>query len=644
MKGSKTTYRTLRDDDQFRLLLIQPGEYHEPVSCDLQVACLDTCRSYKTLSYVWGDPYATRSIYLDGCEHWITTNLHIALQRLRSQAKAIAVWIDALCINQSDTIERLQQVSIMAQIYSSCEEVIMWLGLEIEEDTNPRAQELAKTLITLFQRQRTGGLPRNNHNSGNYHVLLAHAIIYILASNKHIHELPCFVEDQGSMWKVSPGFMPALRALHSFMSLPYWSRAWIVQEIILPSSGWVVHGQEQIHWSVLAHAVGNFDIHISDCCKDIFATIPLEERKLFAFFETKVKDIEYIRQRRSTGTRLKLEWLLPHFFSRRATDPRDKVYALLSLVDPAQAELIKPDYDKPAQDLYEELTIHFLNSNRDFNLLVGEGTRNPELPSWIIDWGRVYDPDLWEWDRERQWMYDHYSSGKGQEFYAELVQKSKLKVNAMLVDKIAEVGPLMDSMYLGDVSCMSFEDILYIRNAVCSPLLTSEEREEWMEKYWRTICGDLICKADESDWGITMSRVKADDRLIFERWREEQNLAVEEIFDSTKEKDDIDRFQYSVAGATRNRRFFITDHGYLGLGPSQMQAGDDIYVICGSRVPFVFRRSLEAETNYAIHAQDVKGISSDKTFRLLGDCFVYGFMDGEIFGDGVSRKESLYIE
>ena len=56
----------------------------------------------------------------------VTENLHHALLQLRQMADVQHLWIDAICINQSNLREREQQVSIMGDIIASAE-VIVWL-------------------------------------------------------------------------------------------------------------------------------------------------------------------------------------------------------------------------------------------------------------------------------------------------------------------------------------------------------------------------------------------------------------------------------------------------------------------------------------------------------------------------------------
>jgi len=121
------------DGDNIRLLRLLPNEDEAaPLLCELRNYSLrissPRTHLYEALSYVWGNPKETLSIYVDKYRFQVTVNLHAALSRLRDRSFERTIWIDAICIDQSNMDERKQQVQIMAKIYSNAHRVIVWLG------------------------------------------------------------------------------------------------------------------------------------------------------------------------------------------------------------------------------------------------------------------------------------------------------------------------------------------------------------------------------------------------------------------------------------------------------------------------------------------------------------------------------------
>src|SRR3954471_19944384 len=116
------------DGGGIRVLHLHPGTWHEEISCHLTHVSLDNKPEFQALSYVWGKPDDTSPVKLDGCLFSVTKNLEAALRRLRLKGSERIIWIDQLCINQSDIVEKSQQVAMMPQIYKNCKEVFLWLG------------------------------------------------------------------------------------------------------------------------------------------------------------------------------------------------------------------------------------------------------------------------------------------------------------------------------------------------------------------------------------------------------------------------------------------------------------------------------------------------------------------------------------
>jgi hypothetical protein len=116
---------------QFRLLYLMPLAEDEPrIRCHLKVASLGdgTSGTYEALSYVWGDQTDTLPILVNGLEFRCTHNLHGALQRLAPEQGTRILWADAICIDQTNNMERTRQVQHMQWIYTNAAAVLAFLG------------------------------------------------------------------------------------------------------------------------------------------------------------------------------------------------------------------------------------------------------------------------------------------------------------------------------------------------------------------------------------------------------------------------------------------------------------------------------------------------------------------------------------
>ncbi|KAF2084285.1 hypothetical protein K490DRAFT_1867, partial [Saccharata proteae CBS 121410] len=129
------TYEQLSCNDSTRLLTIYPGSWESPLRCSLTETPFSENAVYTALSYTWGSQVTDVLLDCDGKILYITRNLANALRRIRSERIAYAFWIDAVCINQSDPLERSQQVSLMKRIYESAADVLVWLGEEAEDSS-----------------------------------------------------------------------------------------------------------------------------------------------------------------------------------------------------------------------------------------------------------------------------------------------------------------------------------------------------------------------------------------------------------------------------------------------------------------------------------------------------------------------------
>ncbi|KAF1836320.1 heterokaryon incompatibility, partial [Decorospora gaudefroyi] len=114
---------------EVRLLSLLPGRYDDDIQCRLVHSKLLENTNFEALSYTWGDSnLKLRSVILNGIRFPVTPNLWDALATFRSETVDRVLWIDALCINQSDNDEKSVQIQLMREIYRSTSQVLIWLG------------------------------------------------------------------------------------------------------------------------------------------------------------------------------------------------------------------------------------------------------------------------------------------------------------------------------------------------------------------------------------------------------------------------------------------------------------------------------------------------------------------------------------
>jgi hypothetical protein len=351
-------YKRIQDYSASRVLVLNPGE-----KTDKLAGCLEDMwigvegPRYSALSYVWGEPQFDDLILIDGKRLAITNSLGIALRRLRPVAgqPAVRIWIDQICINQRDTVERNQQVRLMHAIFRDAHRVLVWLGADADGHA-PRAFQLANALRSIFEDKLLSSLCKSKGANFDW--------------------IP--VEN----WK-------SLRELNK---LPWFRRAWIPQEIGTDAKATVHWGSEEIQWETLHHSMKMLEAQGWELKKKY----KIDSSSVTLLFRRFVE-----QPRDGPGGRARHSFIYQLCLSARnsATDPRDHVFSQLghysAWIEAEQALIIQPDYDNTVAAVYHEIAIRALTVDDSLMLLNavsdnGE-TRPPlpgpaVLPSWVPRW------------------------------------------------------------------------------------------------------------------------------------------------------------------------------------------------------------------------------------------------------------------
>ena len=215
---STTPYGSLnRERHEIRVFQFvePPSPPQLSIHCKLETLSLNgDIPPYIALSYQWGpmlQPDApTIPVFVDGVPYAPTSNLMLALMYLGAHMldapSRVLVWVDAICINQKDAVERGHQVDLMGRIYSCAMSVWCWLM----PDSGPNQNSMATAAFDLL-------IECSEHHSG-------------LAPT--LQDVPLVSEDWLLSQLQDPSREWAWKGLEFLLNQPYWKRNWIVQEIM----------------------------------------------------------------------------------------------------------------------------------------------------------------------------------------------------------------------------------------------------------------------------------------------------------------------------------------------------------------------------------------------------------------------------
>lgn len=114
---SSFRHSALRNVQSARVLVLHPAISRDaPVECRLRAFKLSNPPRYEALSYTWDDQKPSRPIQYNGSKLLVTLNVEAALKQLRRGIFQRNVWVDAICIDQSNLDERSSQVPLMNKI------------------------------------------------------------------------------------------------------------------------------------------------------------------------------------------------------------------------------------------------------------------------------------------------------------------------------------------------------------------------------------------------------------------------------------------------------------------------------------------------------------------------------------------------
>lgn len=282
------------------------------------VVLAEAQKTHEPISYCWqkyGKRQRTKQIpiFVDGTFLDVTESLHDVLSRIRLRGRdgPRTKWADAICINQKDETEKDHQLPLMGNIYQGGRQTLLWLG------TANILTGLAFRYIRKWHQQAT-------ENQSSSIDIDKNAVIYV----------------------------PAVK--YGMLERKYFTRGWVVQEIVLSGHVSVLCGGHTVVWDVLYQG--------KDTRRAQFAAA-LNFGSDLVFHQ-----IQYLRNKK-TRTQSLVE-VMVDLSKTQVTDARDKIYSVLGLV-PKQLMLvpITPESGKDADEVFKDFTERSLLAGNDLTVL-----------------------------------------------------------------------------------------------------------------------------------------------------------------------------------------------------------------------------------------------------------------------------------
>lgn len=559
---SENTVFSEQDRWAIRCVSLEPGLGVEPLRCELVASHLGTMRGkYEALSYTWGDLSQKALIYLNGRPLQVTANLACALRHLRRPRDNRLLWIDALCINQTDGSEVNTYVQRMWSIYQNSRNVVVFLG-ESQHGSD-------QALQLLFELSCLSTDPNERHTQ----------ITKLLEDDQ-----------KSSHWK----------ALLKLMQRPWWSRAWIIQEYAVAPRVIFLCGLARLDGDVFNQAMEHWIDYRYN------AKVPYRWQHLVRhILLTPINHLLSTRhQYQSSSPQAKPAPIDILYRSRgsRASDPRDKVYSLFRLI--AEDPRLQPDYSRSVYDLYKDVVKSMIDSSGTLEILSHHNAGNvglPGMPTWCPDWTVMRGG--------RYLLQQKQYSAAGNTHAHATFHDNTLTVKGRALDRIelvskptkysdfkhkwamhATVKALWDlASKKGNLSGRQIPDV---PAEFPSTLVSSRSRQRGPDG-WKSHA--LDSRAVEEMWSVWCRSCNNHYTLD----RADENLAK--------------TFEDAMLSALYGKVFFVSRQGYFGLVDATAQVGDTIAVLLGGEVLFALREKGAAKSSNTIAP------AKDAEYTLVGE-------------------------
>ncbi|KAF2844975.1 HET-domain-containing protein [Plenodomus tracheiphilus IPT5] len=561
---------------------------------------------YVCLSYCWGVPTDGKQIFVrSGDGNYqpmdVTDNLYNALQGLRASPISVLYWIDAICIDQTNVTERGEQVGLMRDIYNKAAGVVVWLGPSTERLT--AAVRIISNISERFQ-DDTYTTPDS--------ILSPLGLNLTEEDTAHLQSYTEFSYEE----------------IAHFFSLPWFRRVWVLQEAFSQGNITVRLGPHTLPWgSVILAALWQAQFTRSHTAT---STTEVGELGNHHFLPELWLGLLHTRMPRG----LSMMELTSRARDFEATDPRDKVFALLGLandIGPLETRPsgLVPDYAKHKIEVYADFARSIILKTRKLEVLSMVNGFSPQNEMQdFFSWMPNLDASVAT--IRGLGFPEKYDASCSKEVDVDITGSTNDVANSLrlLGFHIDEAQMVTDQalsfsrdlkLYL-DVD--STDAVTELWRSYCAPHANGISQKHRLRQYIELLTAAgfaLPTGLSAQPLGkVVPSRhvpsVVADFAAYWARLDPEfgdfDEANRSELREHAKHGD-ADQFGVLTGKACHERKFVLTSSGRMGLCPRETGAGDNIVILYGGSVPYVLRAMPSGD------------------WKFIGECYIDGIMFGE---------------
>jgi hypothetical protein len=442
------------------------------------------------------------------------------------------------------------------------------------------------------------------------------------------------------------------------MEHPWFSRVWVVQEVVVASRATFFYGGEPIPWMDLygwqkTLCNGSVISSLTSFAWGSAESFGWDSHDLLGFLSLSFT-VAY-RMQYHASLRKRLGHVLRVFGEKDATKHVDKVFAVIGMAEDGTDDRLKTliDYERPKEDVLLDLANYLLDTEQALEVFDLGGLRQPGripgLLSWAVDWTaarvvKALNPIF------SSYNVCYHASGSELANVQRGSSRKELVVTGQTIDEIVWLAPFPDippgqssgsAPVIGRYPC---EAQSLARQHAQDPYPHWRGGQPLDEAVWRTLLGDSSSSERPApatclDTARTMTgltsamgtRFSPDQLFASTQETLQRELGVtpeqqQEIQRAVEEFSEID-FLFDSGKGSSPLIFCVTKKGYVSMVPHVSKTKDKICLVYGVDVPCILRA-----------VEEKNGTTVTEKHEFVGDAYVHGIMDGEALGRGNERE------